>query len=117
MISFEDWPVIPKDQRPKPLYHMSNIDSALGQALIDSGWEPIDLRLLPERTGEEKVFAIKAWLQGVRLGSVMPYRGGIHFSELEARVYGLLLTKRPEEKKQTLASEDLDQILKPLEKV
>lgn len=112
--SFMDWPVVPQELRPKSLFHMSNIPAEEQAALTEGGWKLVDVRLLPENTLEEKEFAVKAWLQGVRLKSIEPGRGQIHFSELEAKVYGLLLQKKPEVVKKGLEAEDLDGILAEL---
>ena len=111
---FSDWPVVPADMRPKALYHMSNLGQEMNAALKEGGWSPVDVRLLPERTDDEKIQAIKCWLTGVRLGSIQPHRGGIHFTELEARIYGLLANKRPDKPTEPMAAEDLQGILGPL---
>jgi len=114
-INWESWPVLDQASRPKKLYYCSEMAEEWSTALKEAGWIPIDIRTLPERDDDEKIEAIKAYLQGIRLGSIAaPTRG--YFSELEARVYGLLSNKRPEKTKEPMNPEDLESILGPLAK-
>jgi hypothetical protein len=113
-VDFSSWPVLPLELRPKKLFHCGEMDGETREALEGAGWKVIDIRTLPEGTDDEKVEAIKCWLQGVRLGSIQPGRGDVRFSELEARVYGLCANKRPEKAKEPMNDEDLAGILGPL---
>lgn len=113
MVDFADWPVLPETLRPKPLYHRSAMTEDMEQALRGAGWLPIDIRTMPETNDDEKILAVKAYLQGIRLGSISaPTRG--YFAELEARVLGLMANKRPDKPKDPMNSEDLEGILGPL---
>ena len=88
------------------LYHagMSTDDTS---AMIAAGWEPIDVRLLSNKSPNDKVIAVSAWLEGVRLGSIIPDKGTQRFVELEMRSLGMLEAKKglpppkPQEKQTT----------------
>ena len=105
-IDFMSWPVVPDHQRPKPLYHVG-MEPQEAAVLLKSGWEPQDVRLLDNETDEEKTLAVRAWLEGVRLGSIDATRGVTKFIEMEARILGLPETKKrvsdaPKTKKETV---------------
>jgi hypothetical protein len=110
-IDFLSWPAVPEKQRPKRLYH-AGVEPQEFEALISAGWAPEDVRLMASETDEEKASAIKAWLEGVRLGSIEPGKGIMRFVELEARIFGLMEAKgRGAPKDTTLADEDVDELM------
>ena len=109
-IDFMSWPCVPEALRGKPLYH-AGLDNAEEAALVMGGWKPIDVRLLPSGSDEDRAQAVKAWLEGVRLGSIVPARGVTKFVELEARIYGLLEAKKRLSDTAPMDGEDVDKLL------
>jgi hypothetical protein len=58
-------------------------------ALERKGWLPVDVRLIGEDSDGDRAEAVKAYLEGVRMGSIAPDSALLRFLELEAKVYGL----------------------------
>ncbi len=110
-LDFSNWPVVPQEQRPKKLYYLGQLDGDQGAALIAAGWDPIDVRLLPQTTDDEQVAAIKAWLQGLRLGSIESKAGQVKFAELEGKLYGALSARKVADSGPVLDKASLESIL------
>lgn len=81
------WPVVPPEQRPKRLFHAGIVDKKADEYLISVGWLPIDVRLLPNETDDEKRYALKAWLEGIRFGTIELDPRLSKWLELESKVY------------------------------
>ena len=107
MPDFTAWPKTPKR---RIVYHCGIDDEDLAH-LTGLGWDPVDVRLLPNDEDHQRGEAVKAWLEGVRLGSIDP-RGQIaKYVELEARIYGLTLNKQVDRDKDKVDARDVDQLL------
>lgn len=92
-VNFLEWPVVPELERTeqgKPLYYSQHMDPELWSELKRGGWNPIDIRLLPQESEGDRKAAVMSYLEGVRVGSIIPERNQFKFVELEARVLGLL---------------------------
>ena len=99
--SAQTWPDAPVASRPCVLPHalaLSPDDSAL---LMAKGWQPVDVRLLANKTIEERREAVNLTLAAMRIGTIEVSTPKLRAIELEARVLGLLKgdAKEPEEKK------------------
>lgn len=98
---FLRWPIVPDEDRPKKLFHMGLLDAELtdGSSLIDylreRGWEPVDVRLMANRTDADRAEAIKGYLEGIRVGSIEADPKSAKFLEHELRVYGMAQGKTP----------------------
>lgn len=103
---------MPDNDRPKRLY--VNVPLGLDDEayLLSRGWQPIDVRTLPNKTDANKAETIKAWLEGVRQGSITLDKDIIKLIELEAKAYGLVGTKVIEKPKEpTTTEESVDDLL------
>jgi hypothetical protein len=80
-------PVVPHDRRPAFVYHDGKLDV---HDAVDKGWTPVDVRLMPKRTDQEKCDVVKAWLEGMRFGTVDVDTKRLRAIELEARVLGMI---------------------------
>jgi hypothetical protein len=104
---------VPDKSRPKNLYvnvPLSHDDEAY---LIGRGWHPIDVRVLPSKTDADKAETLKAWLEGVRQGSIQLDKDVVKLIELEAKAYGLVGTKIIEKQADNTegAEETIDDLL------
>lgn len=59
------------------------------------GWEPVDVRLMANKTDEDRRNTVRATLEGVRMGTIEPDVKRLKFLELEAKILGMLGTKTP----------------------
>jgi len=89
-VDFIGWPEAPEDERPKKLPVDFALEKKDAAALIAKGWEPIDVRVLPNKTDGDRAEAVKAYLEGARLGTITLTAPQIRHLELEAKIYGLL---------------------------
>jgi hypothetical protein len=109
------WPVVPKDQRPRKMYVRHYVEPDDEMALKEQGWEIIDVRLMPQATASDYEARIKAQLEGINLGSILPEKNGLKYLELEARTYAMLLQKErqvdPAKSKSVLARKHVDALL------
>ena len=107
-----DLPEVPKDQRPKRCPHYG-VDELTADFWREMGWEPVDVRLMPNLTDGDRAESVKAYLEGVRLGTIQSDAALLKFIELEARVYGLTSGKAVSTKtrKANVSDEAIDSIL------
>jgi len=84
---FASWPEVPNEQRQKKLFHCGLIGEKAAFGLRIKGWDPIDVRLLPNETDEHRRLALKAWLEGIRLGTIELDPRLAKWLELESKVY------------------------------
>ena len=79
---FVGWPLVPEDQRPRPIYTL-NLAPTKGELvqLEGLGYVLIDVRSIPS-----KVDAIEATLEGIRFGTIESDPKIFKFLELEARI-------------------------------
>lgn len=96
---WNEWPDVPPDQRPKRLPHAGAIGKSDQDILKEKGWDPVDIRLLPNTTDVQRGEALKACLEGIRLGTIAPDKSVTKFLELEARALGLTTNRPPQEDK------------------
>lgn len=66
----EEWPLVPENQRPKPLYHMGQFPEKANKAFERKGWQLVDCRLMENETDGEKAAWVKAVLEGLSVGSI-----------------------------------------------
>ena len=107
------WPGAPKDERPKALY-VSEVLPAKVSAWLESkqGWVIVDVRTMPNKSDGDRAEAVKAFLEGVRVGSIEPGKEQLRYIELESKICGLLSNKnRADDCKPTLDEETLDKVL------
>jgi hypothetical protein len=90
-----DWPEVPQELRPKPLYVREQLASNEKEVLEKRGWNLIDVRILPARTDGERAEAVKATLEGIRQGSITNITDAsiVRFLELETKIYGMTNNK------------------------
>jgi len=84
-----DWPNVPLEQRPKRLPHSCVLSEDDLELLASKGWQPLDVRLIPNGNDAERGEALKAWLEGIRLGTINADKDLLRFLDLEARALGL----------------------------
>lgn len=84
---FATWPEVPAEQRQKVLYHRGMISEKAAFGLTIKGWKPVDVRLLPNATDDDRRLALKAWLEGLRFGTIELDPKLAKWLELEAKVY------------------------------
>jgi hypothetical protein len=106
-----DWPEVPEAQRPRRLPFLGVLDPESDEHLRALGWDPVDTRLLPSNTIEERSDAILAWLEGVRLGTITPQQNTGKLVELEMRACGLHTGKRAAEKPPEEIDDNMDDLL------
>lgn len=110
MLSAEDYPDVPAEQRPRNLYVDQNVDSQVYVELHNKGWRVVDLRLEPASSDAERAEIVKNWLAGVREGSIAADPSRLKFVELEAQIFGLrnaksaATTKRASEEDKDISS-------------
>ena len=85
-----DLPEVPSADRPKKLPYGQNIPKEELEVLVKRGWAPYDIRLMPNQSDGDRAEGVKAYLEAVRLGTVIPEAARLRFLELEAKTYGLL---------------------------
>ena len=102
------WPEVPDEQRPKKLYHNYRMDEDDLKHLVDLGWDPRDVRLLPSKSDAEKAESLKAWLEGLRMGAIKLSQAVARYVEVEARILGLTSGKGPEKDAGEASYEGLD---------
>ena len=90
---FLSLPEVPQKQRPKVVYHEQNLAAEVKDTLKARGWEPVDVRLLPNITDADKAHRVKSLLEGASLGSIELSKDRLKYVELEAKIVGLIGTK------------------------
>jgi hypothetical protein len=107
------WPLVPKDQQPKPLYLAEVLEPADEELLRDRGWRPMDVRLLAGKTLPERQARCLAWFEGLMAGSIDKAASNLAILELEAKACGLTSLKElpKEEDDGKLKEETIDEIL------
>ena len=111
MLDANNWPLVPKQMRPKPLYITSVLPAEDEIALRTKGWDPQDLRLWPNTTMSERQALVLAWLEGLRVASIQPTNRIFDTLELEARTCGLTNLKSVPDKPKDLSQETIETIL------
>ncbi len=111
MFDVTTWPEAPEDQRPKKLFVEQGFEPEDASLLKQKGWAPFDIRTLPNQSDAQRAEAVKAVLEGVRIGSIEANDKRLKHIELEARIYGLLNTKQASDKKEEGQSTDIDTLL------
>ena len=92
---WRSWPLAPEDDRPKALYVAESLPAIVSHWLADErGWRVVDVRALPNRSDGDRAEGVKAYLEGVRVGSIEPVKELLRYVELEARICGLLSNKQ-----------------------
>ena len=106
------WPEAPQDARPKDLFVDYPVPPKTRNLLYERGWRVRDPRTLPTRSDADRAEGLKAVLEGIRVGSITPDREKLRWSELEAKVYGLLTGKdKLADKTPKINQEVLDNLL------
>ena len=107
------WPSAPVDEQPKALYVSDVLPSKVASWLESKqGWLIVDVRTMPNKTDGDRAEAVKAFLEGVRVGSIEPGKEQLRYIELESKICGLLSNKnRADDYKPTLDEETLDKVL------
>ena len=93
------WPEAAADQRPKRLPHTGAIGKDAVEILRAKGWDPIDVRVMPNASDAERGTALKATLEGIRLGTIDVDHKMHKFLLLEAQALGLTSARGPQEDK------------------
>ena len=103
----------PVDEQPKALYVSDGLPPKVASWLESrQGWSIVDVRTMPNQTDGDRAEAVKAFLEGVRIGSIEPGKGQLRYIELESKICGLLSNKqRADDYKPTLDEETLDKVL------
>lgn len=111
-IDFSCWPAAPDNERPKKLFVNNQVSKETALFLALGGWLIIDVRTMDNRSDAARAEAVKAYLEGVRVGSIEPNTNVLRFVELEAKLY--LLNSRPASDKkqdQSLEQQSIDELL------
>ena len=109
-------PVVPEDARPRMLYLNDDPGAHLAKTLTRQGYQLVDVRILPNRTDHDRAELVKAYLDGVRMGTLEADAELLSYLRLESQIYGLVGSKdfghaASKEKKGKLEDEDLGTIL------
>lgn len=106
------WPEAPKDSRPKSLFVNYSMPPQARNIMYERGWMVRDTRTLPNKTDADRAECLKAVLEGIRVGSIIPEKEKMRWAELEAKVYGLLTGKdKLADKTPKIQQEVLDNLL------
>lgn len=108
---YENLPIVPETDRPRPLFLRHTLDVEGYTIVTGKGWIPTDVRLI-----KDPQEAIKATLEGARIGVIALSDEDLANLMAEAKVYGLLTSKKTEEEapstEKTIKEEDdLESIL------
>ena len=108
-----DWPKVPEEFRPKVLFVDSDPGRYVRDILSGRGWRLVDVRELPNATDADRSEGVKAYLEGVRSGTMRPNKEVLSHVELEAKIFGLVGTKDPSmgQNQARLDTQDIDTIL------
>lgn len=87
------WPSALPEEQPKDLFVNYTVSKTHRLTLEKRGWCVRDTRRLPNKTDADRAEALKAVLEGIRVGSIAPDKDKMRWLELEAKVYGLLTGK------------------------
>jgi len=101
---FADWPETPQSKR---IYHNGLIDNKNAALLAKKNWIVVDVRLLPSASDSERADALKAWLEGIRFGTIEIDKDQLQSFQLEAKIYGLI-----NQRNSTSTGEKLDKATK-----
>ena len=100
MSRWVEWPDVPQDMRPKRLPHAGSISGDDLTLLEGKGWAPIDVRLMAADSDAQRGSCLKAWLEGIRIGTIKADASLQRFLDLEARALGLTsATRNPSEER------------------
>jgi|TARA_R110002012_G_scaffold58368_1_gene151444 hypothetical protein len=110
---WRSWPEAPEDERPKALYVSENLPEIVrGWLGSKQGWDIIDVRTMPNKSDADRAEGVKAFLEGVRVGSIEPGKDQLRYLELEAKICGLLSNKsRADDMVPTVKGDTLDKML------
>jgi hypothetical protein len=86
--------ILTDEQRPRKLFHEGLSCGAAAEA-EQAGWTLVDVRSMPQANDEDRRAAVKAVLEGIRVGSIIPDPKKLKFLDLEARVLGMIGGKAP----------------------
>tara|TARA_R100000458_G_C8254115_1_gene230493 strand:+ start:711 stop:1097 length:387 start_codon:yes stop_codon:yes gene_type:complete len=91
---WQGWPEAPAEERPKALF-VYEVVPDIPKAWLEhkQGWNIIDVRVMPNSSDADRAEGVKAFLEGVRVGSIEPGKDQLRYLELEARICGLLSNK------------------------
>lgn len=87
------WPLVPKDFRPRALYHRGTFDEPTIEALRAKGYAPIDLLTLPRRTDGEQIEYLKCKAQAIEEGTLKASTEERMQTTLAMQTYGMLNPK------------------------
>ena len=107
------WPEAPAEERPKALYVYETLPEIVSAWLkAKQGWDVLDVRVMPNQSDADRAEGVKAFLEGVRVGSIEPGKDQLRYLELEARICGLLSNKnRADDMTPTVKETTLDKML------
>lgn len=111
MLNSTNWPDVPANLRPKPLFVTSVLPADTVEAMKVKGWVVTDLRLWPNGIMSERQALVLAWLEGLRVGSIEPSGRLLDVLDLEAKTCGLTSLKQAPDKPKDLAEETIENIL------
>jgi len=90
---WSEWPEAPAEERPKSLFVNTSLTGSVRSELLSRGWKVVDVRTLANQSDGDRAEALKANLEGIRLGTIDADKDRLRWLELEAKVYGLLTGK------------------------
>lgn len=106
-----DLPPVPAEKRPRRLPHAETLSLEISERLVEFGWAPTDVRLMPSDNVDQRRDVVLAWLEGVRLGTISPDQRQVKFIELEARLCGLYTGKETPKGKESIDNKTLDELM------
>jgi hypothetical protein len=109
---FKGWPKADTAEGPRHIYVM-NVMPTEGELLEleGKGYVLTDVRTIKNRTE-----AVKATLQGITEGTILPMKDAFKYIELEAKTLGLTAPKQVQQKTdKPLVVSDIDTILKGID--
>jgi hypothetical protein len=105
------WPTVPPKMRPKTLYVNEFVSPADSAHLAKVGWNVVDTRVMPNSNSTEHLEAIKAVLEGIRIGSIDAEKGLKDFLDQELYLLGVKGKGTQTDRKGGMDKEALDSLL------
>lgn len=94
------------------LYLNGGVSQDTKESLETAGWTVVNLLTQASDSDNDRIKAVKNFLQGVRMGSIMPDTDLLKFIDMEAKSLGLTFSGRKEnEEQKKINNKDLDALL------
>lgn len=100
---------VPEEKKPLYLYHCAYAPQIVQEAQ-SQGWTVVDVRLMPNKTDDDRRECVKAWLEGMRVGTIEVDIKRLKAIELEAKILGMV-GQKPRESDSGMTDDDVNRYL------